>query len=561
MGLMTSETFYAPSSSTPGGLVTEVDQRVLTARQIRLYIEMSVDFLLGASTAVVLACARLWLFVPDQHGTLIAWAGSVFVTILARFSAWIAFARARPDDIAVPPWLKWCLVPQLVAMAILGSSSFLLLPTSSGNDTEVCLALFAYMSTASLAVSFQLSAYRPLIAPVLATMILTFAVGLLLHQPGTLANVLVVALIFLGVLGYRLATRVNQAFVRSMELSIGNERLATALEARTSQLQQQTLAAEQARQVAERAERDKTRFLAAASHDLRQPMHAISLLVGMLRARPSSGNREVVERLERSVDSMDKLFSTILDLSTLDAGVVKPLIADVPLRAILDSIDVHFAPQATSRQLTLSVFPSRAIVTTDRDLLDRALRNLVSNAIKYSREGGVLVGCRRRGDRLLVGVWDTGVGIAREDLGRIFEEYFQAGKSPRDRSQGLGLGLSIVQRLARLLGSEAEVVSVPGQGSRFGLEVPLAGYLPVGEERDRDESKSESVLFGKLVLVVDDEADVRFGTEALLRQWGCYSTSASSLEEVVASLEQELRFPDAIVTDYRLGNRQTGIDV
>jgi signal transduction histidine kinase len=383
----------------------------------------------------------------------------------------------------------------------------------------------------------------------------SFADTVSIRLPGTLYILLALAAPVAGLFIYRLASRFNQAFVRSMELSIRNERLVTALEARTVELQRQTLAAE-------RAERDKTRFLAAASHDLRQPMHAISLLVGMLRPRASSGQEhEVVERLERSIEAMDRLFGTILDLSKLDSGAVKPSIAAVPLRAILDSIEVHFAPQAASKQLALAIFPSRAIVSTDRVLMDRVLRNLVSNAIKYTNEGGVLVGCRRRGERLLVGVWDTGLGIATEDRERIFEEYFQVGSSPRDRGEGLGLGLSIVRRLARLLGSEVEVVSMPGRGSRLGLEVPFAGYVATEEERRGEESASETALSGKLVLVVDDEADVRFSTEALLRRWGCYAASAASVEEVVAILEHELRFPDAILTDYRLGDGQTGLDV
>src|SRR6185436_16739907 len=140
------------------------------------------------------------------------------------------------------------------------------------------------------------------------------------------------------------------------------------------------------------------------------------------------------------------------------------------------TIELHFAPEAAAKNLALSVFASRAVVKTDAALLERVLRNLVSNAIKYTGAGRVLVGCRRRGGRLLIAVWDTGVGIAADHLDQVFEEYFQVDGRPRDRSQGLGLGLSIVRRLARLLGSEIEVSSVPGVGSRFGLEVPLASY-------------------------------------------------------------------------------------
>ena len=265
-------------------------------------------------------------------------------------------------------------------------------------------------------------------------------------------------------------------------------------------------------------------------------------------------------RLERSVDAMDGLFSAILDLSKLDSDAVRPEMADVPLRDILETIERHFGPEAAAKNLALSVFASRAVVKTDAALLERALRNLVSNAVKYTHEGRVLVGCRRRGERLLIAVWDTGVGIAADHLDQVFEEYFQVDDLPRDRSHGLGLGLSIVRRLARLLGSEIEVSSVAGAGSCFGFEVPLVSYRRVDTGPRAAEPGRHAALEGKFILVVDDEPDARFGTEALLREWGCHSASAGSLAELAATLERELRFPDAVIADYRIGERDTGLD-
>jgi CheY-like chemotaxis protein/two-component sensor histidine kinase len=288
-------------------------------------------------------------------------------------------------------------------------------------------------------------------------------------------------------------------------------------------------------------------------------MHAISLLVGMLQPRAAETDRAVMRRLEYSVEAMDSLFATILDLSKLDSGAVQPRVAEVPLRAILDSIELHFAPEAAAKGLALRVFRSRAVVRTDRALLERVVRNLVSNAIKYTPAGTVLVGCRRRGGRLALGVWDTGVGIARADLDRIFDEFFQAGPAAHDRGQGLGL--SIAQRLARLLGSKIEVASTPGRGSSFGLAVPLVAYQSTPSHHHDAAPDPEPLLAGKFILVVDDDPQVRFGTEALLRQWGCHAASAATLEGVQAALERELRFPDAIVTDYRLGEGQTGLEV
>ncbi|HMH19746.1 MAG TPA: ATP-binding protein [Burkholderiales bacterium] len=540
--------------AAPKGFEAGVDNRVLTARQIRLYIENSPRvYPTMVAVGVAGASALLWPYVPEAHPRVLVWDAFVAGTVFMRIAAWSAFSRARPEDDAIRPWLKWFFLPQLLAMLILAASPFVFLPGSSGHDLENILILSLIAYVAIFSASLKLAAYRPLIAAALAPMTLIYIAGLL-RLPGLTPKLCALGGVGTGLLAYMLAARFNEAFVRSMALTIRNEQLVAALEARSAQLQEQTLAAE-------RAERDKTRFLAAASHDLRQPMHAISLLVGMLRPRAQAGEREVVERLERSVEAMDNLFNTILDLSKLDAGVVTPAFAAVPLRAIFDSIEVHFAPQAAFKELSLKVFPTRAVVETDRAVLERLLRNLVSNAIKYTREGTVLVGCRRRGDLLRIGVWDTGVGIAPENLERIFEEYFQAGTGPRDRSEGIGLGLSIVRRLARLLGSEIEVRSAAGRGSRFELAVPSAGYTTVDAQDRLDEPAPDTVLAGKYILVVDDEPDVRFGTEALLRQWGAHSASAGSLEEVAALLDQELRFPDAIVTDYRIGNTQTGLDI
>ena len=531
-----------------------IDEKTLAARQIRLYIENAPSFFpLAVTSGATLVAAALWQFLPENHSVLLSWVALIVATCIARLLAWAAYARATPDDHAVRAWLKWFLPLQICTISLIGAGPILLLPTSSGHDVEVVLILSLFMYVAALAGSMKLSGYRPAIALALIPMALLYLAGLA-PLPGFLPKVLMLGGLAASLTGYGLAIRINRDFLRTMQLTMRNERLVAALEARGLELREQTLAAE-------RAERAKTRFIAAASHDLRQPMHAIGLLAGMLRSRVAGGReQEVTQRLERSVAAMDNLFNAILDLSKLDSGAVQPAVTPVPLRAILDPIEVHFAPDAASKQLALKVFPTRAIVRTDAALLERVLRNLVSNAIKYTSRGGVLVGCRRRGGRLAIGVWDTGTGIAPEYLERVFEEYFQVGDRPRDRSEGLGLGLSIVRRLARLLDSEAKVVSTLGRGSWFGLEIPFVGYLSAVGQRTGDDDATGASLADKFILIVDDEADVRFGAEALLREWGCRTASAASVEEVRARLEEEIRFPDAVITDYRLGSRETGLE-
>ena len=516
-----------------------VDPAVLGKRQVRLYIETSaVYFPLAVASASALAGAVLWQFSPAQLPRILLWVAAIVATVIVRLVSWALFVRARPDEQALGPWLKWFAVPQVCAVCFIASGPLLMLPDPSGHDLEILFATSLFAYAAALAGSIKMAPYRPVIPVALVPMMLIYVIGVL-QLPGLVPKLLAVGGVMSGLWGLRLSANVNEAIVRAMVLSIRNENLAKA---------------------AERAERDKTRFLAAASHDLRQPMHAIGLLVGMLRPGASGAAREVVERLERSVEAMDAQFNTILDLSKLDAGVVKPAVAEFALRSVFESIDARFAPQAAFKKLTLAVFRSGAVVATDPAVLERLLGNLVSNAIKYTREGKVLVGCRRRGERLQIAVWDTGVGIAPENLERVFEEYFQANAAPRDRSEGLGLGLAIVRRLARLLGSEVEVTSVPGRGSRFALEVPFIGYARAAAPAPGQRSVSADALAGKYIVVVDDEPEVRFGTESVLRQWGCRSASAGSLEELAALLERDLRFPDAIVADFQLADGRSALD-
>ena len=540
--------------------VAGVDPRLLLARQIRLYIETAPVFhLLAVGFVVGGAAGLLWLYAPEQGSTILLWGLAIVSMLLVRLVAWTAYSRARPDDDSVRGWLKWFVVPHACSMAAIGVAPLLLAPSTSGHETEILLTISLLVYVVAVGSAQKLSAYRPVIPLVLGPMVLAY-VASMLWFPGIAPKVLAFGGVVAGLWSQRMAASFNRSIVQSMELSIRNENLVAALEAHGARLREQTAIAEDARRAAEHAERAKTRFLAAASHDLRQPMHAISLLVGTLHPRSSGPEREIMARLERSVDAMDGLFSAILDLSKLDSDAVKPEMADVPLRAIFETIERHFGPEAAAKNLALSVFASRAVVKTDAALLERALRNLVSNAIKYTHEGRVLVGCRRRGKRLLIAVWDTGIGIAADHLDQVFEEYFQVDDLPRDRSHGLGLGLSIVRRLARLLGSEIEVSSVAGAGSRFGFEVPLVSYRRVDTGSRAAEPGWRAALEGKFILVVDDEPDARFGTEALLREWGCHSASAGSLAELAATLEREPRFPDAVIADYRIGERDTGLD-
>jgi signal transduction histidine kinase/ActR/RegA family two-component response regulator len=320
-----------------------------------------------------------------------------------------------------------------------------------------------------------------------------------------------------------------------------------------AQVQQRTEQLSHARDVAERASLAKTRFLAAASHDLRQPMHTVGLLVGVLRSRlVQADHQSLLQKLGGSVEMMERLFSSLLDISKLDAGAVQPRLETFPVQDLMARLAQQFEPQAEQAGLRLRVQRCHALIRSDLGLLERCLANLLANAIRYTPHGGhILLGARRRGDQLALQVWDTGVGIAPADQPLVFEEFVRLPSAENAAGKGLGLGLAIVQRTAALLGHGLALQSAPGRGSMFELRVPRLE----GAATHLDDAPTAAVtrLQGQFVLVVDDDPDNRHALGALCQRWGCLVAVAGSVEEAHAELEKHLRSPDLLITDLCLG--------
>jgi signal transduction histidine kinase/CheY-like chemotaxis protein len=312
------------------------------------------------------------------------------------------------------------------------------------------------------------------------------------------------------------------------------------------------------RDEAERANAAKTRFLASASHDLRQPMHAIGLLVELLRARVAlPDQRDLADKTHQAVLAMEGLFGSLLDISKLDAGAVQPQPQRFALQDLVQRVVVMHRPLAQARGLTLSVRPMRLQVDTDPVLLERIVGNLVANAIRYTRAGGVLIGPRRRGDKVALQVIDTGIGIPADRLDLVFEEFVRLDEgAPGDK--GLGLGLAIVRRSAQLLGLTVEVRSRPGHGSVFEVLLPAVA-LPAMDMPAAGAPAPAPLFAGAFVLLVDDDAANLQASATLLRDWGCLVATAVSADAAVDEAARHLRSPDAIVTDLRLGPGDHGL--
>jgi PAS domain S-box-containing protein len=310
-----------------------------------------------------------------------------------------------------------------------------------------------------------------------------------------------------------------------------------------------------AKEAAERADDAKSRFLAAASHDLRQPLNAMSLLLGVLRAQITDPRATAVAtQMQQSLDAMVELFNALLDVSRLDMGAARIRHEPVDAAALFARIETDFRAAAASKGLELRIVPSGATLWSDPALLERALRNLVSNAIRYTERGRVLLGCRRRGTATRIEVHDSGPGIPADRLDDIFEEFYQVGNPARERREGHGLGLSIVRRAMDLLGHRLEVISSVGRGSRFAIEAP--SWPAAGEGPP---PASEEGGPGLAVLLIEDDPLVQSAMRLTLEELGCHVLAAPSLAEALAALDAGDAAPHLVLADYRLPGGADGL--
>ena len=305
------------------------------------------------------------------------------------------------------------------------------------------------------------------------------------------------------------------------ELERANETLERRVRERTEELTRLNTELARAKAGAEQANISKTRFLAAASHDILQPLNAARLYVTSLIERQGSGeSSQLVGNIDASLDAVEEIIGALLDISRLDTGAMKPEFADRRVDDILRQLEVEFAPLAHSKGLRLNFVHCSLAVHSDRRLLRRLLQNLVSNAIKYTLEGRVLVGCRRRGSCLRIDVYDTGLGIPSSKQQAIFQEFHRLDQGARV-ARGLGLGLSIVERIGRVLDHKVEVDSTVGRGSHFSVEVPLASAVPLREPPRTASDVDRSQLAGIEVVCIDNDMAILNGMELVLDGWGC----------------------------------------
>ena len=488
----------------------------------------------------------------DVKGRILARAGLAGYGNLARFSA-------GPSETVDPETHTLLLTQPILAsqltLADLYSGATAPKPLRLG---EVVLEL----STAGV----QARRYELMLAGILTTLGCLLFGGLLAVRlsRGVIRPIVevgkVVERIGRGELSARVATSEDSSL---QPLEEGVNQMAARIESGQEELQRRiseaTVELRAKKEEAELATLAKSRFLASASHDLRQPMHALGMFMSRLMHLPHNDEtRHLIGRIDASVHALQNLLDALLDISRLEAGVLRARPRHFPVQALFDEIGGELSAMAEERSLKLRLRPCPLWLDSDPVLLHRILLNLVSNALRYTRQGGVLVACRRRGGRVRIEVWDSGIGIPPESRTEIFKEFVQLANPERDRNQGLGLGLTIVERTAQLLGHPLTVDSRPGIGSRFAIEVPRAP--PEAAALAQAPSAPEGQFEGLHLLVIDDDALARQGLAVLLESWGCRVSAAEDAEQALA-LTAHQSPPHLIACDYRLRHGQNGIEV
>ena len=317
-----------------------------------------------------------------------------------------------------------------------------------------------------------------------------------------------------------------------------------------------------AKEAAEAANASKTRFIAAASHDVLQPLNAARLSVSALsEMQASEEGSALVMQIERSLDTMEELLRTLLDISRLDAGVMKPEVTPVALSTVFESLASDFSPLAEKSGVALRIRPSRAVVLSDRMMLRRILQNILSNAMRYTSEGGVLIGARERKDEIWIDISDTGIGIEPDQIETIFEEFHRGPDAAAHHSGGLGLGLSIVRRMTAALGHPLAVRSRPSAGTLFRLIVPkVTGTSAPSDVAKGHKEQPVYGLFHAKVLLIENDTTVLEATRALLQRWGCNVRTAASLGDAIMALTNTGFEPDIVIADQHLNRSTLGTD-
>ena len=498
---------------------------------------------LGSVSGAAILAAALWSRVPSEWMGL--WLAAIFFEAILRLRLARVYAAADDRVSFVRAWGRRWTWQAALAGVLWGVAGAAFFPSGDPALQLVVVVLVLGVAFGSLTL---FAAWRPAFHAYMFPALVPLPIRMAWEAD---ANYLVAAAAMAGVFAFSLffGRRFGEAVREAVKTNHENELL-------VEQLLTEKRAADGARKAAEAATRSRSQFFAAASHDLRQPLQAIGIYVSLLRKRAEGPVVSLITNLSSAVDSLSKLVEELLEISRLDSGAIEPKIDAVPIDELFNTLEQEFSPIAASKGLVLRVRRSRRSLQTDSLLMQRVLRNLLANAIRYTSQGGVLLAARvRPGGKVMLEVWDTGAGIASHEVERIFEEFYRGESSRAENSgAGFGLGLSIVRRICRLLDVPLAIATRPGRGTMFRLVVP-ASSAPRRQGRGAPDTLSWLLrpLTGHTIALVEDNAEILNSLTRLLRSWGAEVVAGNGFNAaLIRSLSMHEKV-DAIVADQNLG--------
>ena len=553
----------APSSTDPGVPAIPISTASQTLPEPAMVLAEQLKLLCRQWTRAPVPVFLISLYVGYlawDHANrwwVVVWGVLTLGALFARALLCLRLGRDSRIDGDPKGWSKRLTGFAVANGLIAGSIALLLLPALPATQQALLVMVLCCWGTGAVATSGPYPpAYYAFAGPFFGQLMLGWTIG------GAEDRLLILALIPLLVATALVFARDSGRMVlESIRLRFANEQLLHKQEQLIGLLRAAFEKAEAARAKSDEANRSKSQFLASASHDLRQPLHALSLLTALLNEMTEDTRvRQVGQHIDRSVQSLDRLFSALLDLSKLDAGAVVPERRDVDVADFVERLSVEYRSKAEEKGLRYESDCEQFWAHTDPILLERILRNLLENAVRFTQAGRVAVRFRRAGADAVLTVSDTGPGIPEAEHGRIYEEFYQLQNPGRDRQKGLRLGLSVVRRLAELLGFRVSLDSKPGGGSTFSVVLPRVVVEAPRVRAAAVEQPDAVDVAGLNVLLIEDDAEVRNAMELTLRGWGCEPILATSLEDARALLAQQRAAPDAVISDLRLANGASGIE-
>jgi signal transduction histidine kinase/CheY-like chemotaxis protein len=528
---------------------------LIQAEQVRLLYSGLLVSTGGVLLAVVVVVVALWSVVPAH--VLLVWAACMVVNQVWRLYLRHRFNQRVPDRRTVAQWATLWAIGSGISGMLWGAASFLFfVPGSPVHQAFLMAMVVSVTSAALLLIGAHLQSFYAFILPAMGPLVVR---NLVEGTPDNLTLAFIALVVTIALISF--GRTYNRILIESLRNRFENEAMMKRFALQNEELERARQIAEAAKAQAEAANRSRTQFFAAANHDLRQPLHAMGLLAGSLAEKVK--DPEVIaltNTISASMEALEGLFNELLDMSRLDSGTIVPKPVHFSIRQLFEKLRLEFEAEAGAKDLSLRFHARNGFLFSDPVLIERILRNLISNAIRYTASGGVLVSCRMRRGQLWLEVWDTGPGIPEDQRERIFEEFVQLANPERDRRKGLGLGLSIVKRLCTLLGHELAMASRPGWGSVFRFQVPPGREASIVRRQPVEPVTEPSQLSGKTVMVVDDDVEIQAGMTSLLAGWGMNVLGYATVDEARNAAVAMALPPDLVIADYRLPGGANGLD-